>query len=276
MKPGGVPYSPRPEGRGGKGVRWRGFALAELLLYIVIATSLAVSVIRSVKPQKVVENNAAKILIDGLENLMLAHQLSKPSCNDQVYALDVTYKAVAEWCWLFVPDPVNNLYPYPTSPIDTFQADKVYTYYPTRFLSDFWGDQNGWNPRQGNYVTFSGTSVTLNAINGFIQLSVQPSKQQLLANYDLCMDFMDNLIKKVTGKGYYMVMQTPWGQSMFGRNALEHKGMLANIINSYDPTTNSQNSEIARTNRNYCLQSPPDYYNSANRNALVFYLGVRS
>ena len=106
MKPGGAPSSPRLARRGGVGLRRQGYALMEVLLFVVIVTTLTVSVMRSVKPTTVAESDTAKIMMAGLENLMQAHQLSKPSCIDKVNTLfnsygSNKYQSVAEWCWLF-------------------------------------------------------------------------------------------------------------------------------------------------------------------------------
>ncbi len=277
MKPGGAPSSPRLARRGGVGLRRQGYALMEVLLFVVIATTLTVTVMRSVKPTTVAENNIAKIMMAGLENLMQAHQLSKPSCIDKVNTLfnkygSNIYQSVAEWCWLFEPDAVNRRYPYPSIPTETFQADQNAYYLPTRNLSDFWGSSNGRDNGQGKYLSNPGIGVSIYTNRDLI-LSIQINSSQILGmGYDQCMELMNSLVFRLSTQGHYLYLQTVAGTAVISNGPL-----VNNIYASYhlDPTNpNTVKNQISQFLQNYCKRPWTGSYE--NRNELWIYLGVRA
>ena len=208
MKPGGAPSSPRLARRGGVGLRRQGYALMEVLLFVVIATTLTVTVMRSVKPTTVAENNIAKIMMAGLENLMQAHQLTKPSCIDLVNNLNGSYQTSAEWCWLFVADPAKGLYPITGFPNVVYNPATTSTAYPTRMLSDFWGASNGTVTGQGKFRLKTGTDLNL-LFNSGLSLQIGLTASQIKSmDTSQCMNLMNSLALKIAMKGFPFDMGT--------------------------------------------------------------------
>lgn len=276
MKPGGAPSSPRLARRGGVGLRRQGYALMELLLFIVITTGLAVSVMRSVKPQTTSVNNSAQVIIEGLENLMQAHQLMRPRCLPLVYSSSTADQPLANWCWLFVPDPVTGLAPHPTL---SFQPNSSADFRPTWLLSNFWGRNNGRDTGQGDYQINTGVAINIVDRNEFLTLTVLLNRIQILdMGFDQCSSLLNVLINRVTTQGF--PLQLISRDSRLGGTMAVASMTTPNrskLISRYLPAKNivePTNFNLTRVISKYCSDPWSGSFDSYNN--LTIYLGLGS
>ena len=191
----------------------RGYTLLELGLYILIVTALALTVMRSVKPQTQANNNTVEVLLGGLDKLMVAHQLTSPSCLNLVNDSAMTradHKSAAQWCWLF-----------PAGYNPTTRA----TWYPARTLSDFWGTGNGRDTGAGQYLTQSGIPLQIfynDSGVAVITMQIQISLDQIKAmGYDNCYSLISGLYDRLVAPGFAMQFATGYDSTqIYGNNPL--------------------------------------------------------
>ena len=183
----------------------RGHTVLELMLYVLIVTVLGLAVLRSVKIPVAAKNSNVEVLLGGLDNLMVAHQLTKPVCTGLVNDSSMNtpeLKSAAQWCWLFPSDynPVTR-----------------YSSYPSRKLSDFWGSANGRDTGDGKYVTQSGIPIrvfynvfnfsggSLPVVLFIIDLSIDQIKTM---GYDQCYSLVKGLYDRLVPPGFGMQVTT--------------------------------------------------------------------
>ena len=216
----------------------RGYTLLELGLYILIVTALALAVMRSVKPQTQVSNNTVEVLLGGLDKLMVAHQLTSPSCLNLVNDSAMTradYKSAAQWCWLF-----------PAGYNPTTRA----TWYPARALSDFWGTGNGRDTGAGQYLTQSGIPLQIfynDSGVAVITMQIQISLDQIKAmGYDNCYSLISGLYDRLVAPGFAMQFATGRdGAKTYGKNSLP--GAIAPLSKPVSVLSNYCNVPVLNT-----------------------------
>ncbi|MDI9331231.1 MAG: type II secretion system protein [Alphaproteobacteria bacterium] len=190
--------------RAGTQVRCQpGYTFIELMLYILIVTVMGLVVMRTVLSKPVASNKLSESVMVGLDRLMLAHQLTNPSCQGLVNDPAMTsndLKSAANWCWMFD---------------SSFNPTTRPTAYPSRSLSDFWGVSGGRDGGAGKYITSTGIPITFWYNLSFpfnvpvVTLGIgQDAEQIKKLGYDQCYSLVTGLKNSLVSAGFRMYLVT--------------------------------------------------------------------
>jgi hypothetical protein len=252
----------------GLGRRW-GYTVLELMIYIAIVTALTLIAIRSVRSRTLPANSeTVTVLLNGLDNLMLAHELSKPSCLGLVNSISKPiYLGAASWCWLFAANPAIGFFPIRGYPSEVYDPEHKFSALPTRRLSDFWDTNNGTDTAQSWFRTNTGVEIQVwyngNVNNGNILMVIGLTREQILALGSTdCRALVSGLVERLVPQGMDVAISSlNRGSYSFSKDDVSTL-TPGNTFNPYkeDPNPVSQYNlriEVQKRYTDYCTNPGP-------------------